>query len=60
MEDLSLEDRVIRARGYVSQAIGELRDEEHPDVREVLLHLAAASMTLRAMEDRHVGVPSAS
>ena len=60
MESLELEERVVRARGLVSEAICLLRDEEHPDVREVLLHLAAASMQLRGMEDRHVGVPSAS
>lgn len=58
MDSLSLEERVIRARGLVSEAIVMLRDEEHPDVREVLLHLAASSMTLRALEERHVGRPA--
>lgn len=58
MDSLSLEERVSRARGLVSEAIVMLRDEEHPDVREVLLHLAAVLMTLRALEERHVGRPA--
>lgn len=58
MDSLELEERVVKARAKVSEAIVLLRDEEHPDVREVLLHLAAASMTLRALEEKHVRVPS--
>lgn len=58
MDSLDLEDRVVRARGCVAEAICLLRDEEHPDVREVLLCLTGASSRLRLLEERHVGRPA--
>lgn len=44
-------DTIARARGHLSDCIILLRDLEQDRVRTALLHLAAASMELRAEED---------
>ncbi len=39
-------------RGHVSEVILALGDEVDDDLREALIHLVAASMSLRRVEDR--------
>lgn len=48
---MSPPETIARARGHLSDCIILLRDMEQERVRTALLHLAAASMELRAEED---------
>jgi hypothetical protein len=44
---------VEAVRGHVAEAIIALKDEKDDDLREALVHLVAASSSLRFYADRH-------